>query len=76
MAYEQDIEVYKQKVNFNSPLASNPNKCATCCVGDLIVIIEGVVWVRDWSDDRKEQFAQAVYSPEFVRINPSIFDKQ
>lgn len=76
MSYEKNIEVYKFKANIVTPLASDPHKHAECGLGDLVVIIDRDVWVRDWNSEREEQFALAIYSPEFVRINPLIFDKQ
>ena len=76
MGYEKNIEVYKIKENFNTPLASNPSTPASCGVGDIVIIFDDEVWVRDWNDDRKEQFAKAVYNPDFVRMNTNIFDKQ
>jgi hypothetical protein len=76
MSYEKNIEIYKLIANFNIPLASNPTQKANDNIGDLIFIFDDQVWIRDWNDDREEQFALAVYSPEFVRMNPSIFEKQ
>lgn len=76
MPYEKKIEVYKVKENFNSPLASNPSKVASCTIGDFVIIIDDEVWVRDWNAQREEQFAMAIYTPEFVRINPFIFEQQ
>jgi hypothetical protein len=75
MSYEKSIEVYRFKENIVTPLASNPDKNADCGLGDLVLIIDRDVWVRDWNAEREEQFAKAIYGPEFVRINPQIFDK-
>jgi hypothetical protein len=76
MGYVKNIEIYKVVVNFNSPLASNPSKIANCSLGDFVLIFDDEVWVKNWNDDQEEQFAKAVYSPEFVKMNPSIFEKQ
>lgn len=75
MDYVKNIEIYRIKAEFYSPLASNPNKAANCSLGDTVVIIDGIVYIRDWNDEREEQFAQALYSAEFVKLNPNIFDK-
>ena len=44
-------------------------------IGDLVVIFDNQVWVRNWCDNHENEFVRAIYSPEFVRINPNIFDK-
>lgn len=75
MSYDKSIEIYEQIGNFVSPLASNPKKHATCTVGDIIIIIDRDVWVRNWDIDKDEQFSLAYYTPEFVRLNPNIFKK-
>lgn len=75
MGYEKKIEIYKVIQNFKTPLASNPKQVANCSLGDYLVIMDDEVWIRDWNDNREEQFAKAVYSPEFVRMNQNIFEK-
>ena len=76
MAYEKNIEIYKIKGDLNTPLASNPSTPASCGVGDIIIIFDDEVWVRNWNDECPNQFAKAVYNPDFVRMNLNIFDKQ
>lgn len=76
MGYEKNIEIYKVKENFNSPLASDPNRLASCTIGDFVIIIDDDVWVRDWNAQRTEQFAKAAYDKNFVGKNPFIFEMQ
>lgn len=76
MSYEKNIEVYKIKENIVTPLASDPKMHAECGLGDLVLIIDNEVWIRDWVAGRPEQFAKAIYSPEFVRFNPLIFERE
>jgi hypothetical protein len=75
MSYEKKIEIYKQIVNFNAPLASNPSRIANSSIGSLLILIDDDVWVQDWNDSRVEQHAKAVFSQEFVRLNPTIFER-
>lgn len=54
MSYEKNIEIYKIIGNINTPLESNGSKIADCSIGDYLVIIEDIVWIRDWNDQREE----------------------
>lgn len=74
-SYLKNIEVYEIVQNFNTPLASDSKKRAMAGYGDHVVIIDNQVYIRDWNDEREEQFAEALYDAEFVRINPGIFKK-
>jgi hypothetical protein len=76
MSFIKDIEIYKLKENLRTPLAESPTEIANNGIGDLIVIFDNVVWVRNWNDAHKNEFVRAVYSAEFVRINEFIFEKQ
>ena len=67
------IEIYVLISELKTPLYNCPEKTANCSVSDFIFIIDEEVWIRDYSMDIKEQFSQASYSPEFVRLNPTIF---
>lgn len=75
MGYEKKIEIYKIIQEFNTPLASNPNQLANSGNGNHVVIIEEEVWIADFNNRREEQFAKAIYSPEFVRKNGVLFEK-
>ena len=75
MCYVKNIEIYKIKDNVVTPLASSPSESANCSIGDYLIIIDKKVWIKDWNDDRKEQFAMANYSEDFVKMNPSLFEQ-
>lgn len=75
MSYFRDIETFELIVEFNTPLASSPSNCTNTPVGSLILIMDSDVWVRDIQENKPNQFSKAVYSPEFVRMNPKIFRK-
>jgi hypothetical protein len=75
-SYLKDIEVYKLKENLKTPISESPNEIANNGIGDLVVIFDNQVWVRNWNDNHQNEFVRAIYSPEFVRINTNIFDKQ
>ena len=71
----ENIEVYKLIAEFKTPMA-NSDKIANCGIGDFLIIINDVVWIQDKNFDRKEQYAETMFSSQFVKINPSIFQKQ
>lgn len=73
--HRQHIEIYTQKSDFVTPVFNTSNRIANCTVGDYVIIIDDTVWVYDFTEDRKEQFSQASYYPEFVRLNPNLFTK-
>ena len=72
----QHIEIYKQKVLLKTPIYNSHKKVANCKIGDFIMIVDDIVWVYDYSEDKKEHYSQATYNPEFVRLNPNLFEKQ
>ena len=76
MSFTKIIETYRIiNGEFVSPLASAPqNETFTHNVGDLVFIIDECVWIKNF-DSTIDEYHQAVYSPAFVRINPSIFQK-
>ncbi len=76
MSYTRRIEIY-EIINgeFVTPLASCPSEPAGCGMGDKVLIIDDEVWVTDYSSIKNEghNFAKAIYSPAFVRMNKGIF---
>lgn len=76
MKTDTPIEIYKIKENFNSPLERDHNKIASSGIGDYLLIINDEVWIRNWDDSKEDNFSKVVYSADFVRINPAIFEKQ
>jgi hypothetical protein len=74
--HRQQIEIYKPKQEIKTPLF-NSDRVVTCKVGDFFMIIEGNVWVYDNADEKKkEHYSQAAFYPDFVRLNPNLFEKQ
>ena len=73
--HRQLIEIYRQKIELKTPVA-NSNRVANCNIGDYIIIIDDVVWVYDYCDEKNEHYSQASYYPEFIRLNPNLFEKQ
>lgn len=84
MSHICNIQIFRIKnTEFVTPLACSPDK--EICkhkVGDLAIIVEDCVWVKNHnakfvpkSGDIKSVYVKAVYSPAFVRINPSIFEE-
>lgn len=69
------VEIYRLAQPFNTPLYENAEKIANCGVGDFVLIIGDDVWVQDNNEKENAQFVQAIYSVEFVRINPLLFSK-
>ena len=75
MSYFKKIEKYEIVSHFNSPLKSNTNKTSTCGFGDELYVIDNEVWLRDL-EKGEDEYTLANYTPEFVRNNPLIFQKQ
>lgn len=83
MSYSTKIEIYRIKnAEFVTPLAQAPeSKIARHSVGDFVIVINNEVWVKDKSATYtgesidRDDYQKAVYSPAFVRINPSIFER-
>lgn len=71
----QQIEIYKQKIKLVTPV-SGSRRIANCNIGDFIIIVEDKVMVYDYLDDKREHYSPASYTPEFVRLNPNLFEKQ
>jgi len=70
----RNIEIFKIKSEFQTPLRSS-YEIANCKIGDYILIIDEIVWVQDTNETRQEQYAEAIYTPQFVRVNPKMFQK-
>lgn len=87
MSYNRQIEIFKIKTEeFISPLAESPsNESRKHLKDDLVFIIDNKVWIKDREsfiipDSGKEitpkhEYVLAAYSPEFVRLNSSIFQE-
>lgn len=77
MTYTSKIEMFKIiKSNFCSPLAGAPDKeYIMHRGGDWVMIIENSVWVKNTKSPDENEFVLVVYSPAFVRMNVSIFEK-
>lgn len=73
--YRQQIEIYKQKIELKTPVFGSKN-VANCKIGDFIIIVDEIVWVYDYCDDKREHYSQASYNADFVRLNPNLFEKQ
>jgi hypothetical protein len=74
------IEIYKiLKEEFVTPLAEAPvDLTANYHKNDIIIIIGEEAWVTNRNletDETDDIYSLAVYSPEFVRINPWLFKK-
>jgi hypothetical protein len=78
MSYTKKIEVYKiLNDEFVTPLACAPEtKKAQYYKGDFLYIIDNQVWVTNNNLLEEDEYSLAIYSPAFVRMNPSIFEKQ
>ena len=76
MSYCKDIEIYKIKGDLRSPSAAEPDRVVNCNVGDHVIIIDDEVWIRDWDSGAKAQFSKPSYNAKFVRMNPTIFEKE
>lgn len=77
MSYSKNIEVYiLLNALFRTPLAESPEKeQANYIEGDLVIIVNNTVWVKNRKEDGDDNYSQAIYTPEFVRINPMLFKK-
>ena len=75
MNYIKKINIYEIRDNISIPLMSNPNEIADCSIGDMIIVIDDNVWVRDWNNNRVEQHALANISESFIIMNSNIFNK-
>ncbi len=71
------IEIWKQKENLVSPIV-NDREPATTKAGDFVIIMDNAVWLQHTPTENYSVspiFAKAVYSVEFVKINPKIFER-
>ena len=81
MSYTKIIEIYRiTNCDFVSPLAIAPaTQVYRHDVGDFLFIIDNAVWIKNTritSDElNPDEYSQAAYSPEFVRINNKLFEK-
>jgi hypothetical protein len=77
MGYTLKIEVYRLiNDEFVTPLACDPEtKKASYCVGDFLFIFDNQVWVTNHDLVGNDEYSLAIYSPAFVRMNTSLFEK-
>ena len=75
MSYIKKINIYEIRDNISIPLMSNPNEIADCSIGDMIIVIDNNVWVRDWNNNRVEQHVLANINESFIIMNSNIFNK-
>lgn len=77
MSYEKKIEIYKiLDSNFVTPLAKKPNDDKASYIdGDLIIIFDEQVWVKNRDNQDDDEYSLAVYPPAFVRVNTKLFEK-
>lgn len=77
MGYTLKIEQYKiLKEEFVTPLAEAPRGLTVSHKkNDPVFIIGDDVWVKNYNIDEDDTYSKAIYSPEFVRINPWLFEK-
>ena len=79
MDYTKKIEIYRIiNAEFVTPLAIAPEeKRAKYNEGDFVIIINNTdfVWVTNRDGVTEDEYALAVFSPAFVRMNPGIFEK-
>jgi len=70
------IEIFKVLLDFNSPIDDDTDDVIQNCSGDYLFIIDGDVFIENMSDNEPNRYTKVVYSPEFVRMNKKIFEKQ
>jgi hypothetical protein len=75
--YSTNIEVYMiLNALFRTPLKEAPEGLqANYIEGDLVIIMDDNVWVKNRERDGDNNYSLAVYTPAFVRINPTLFKK-
>ena len=74
--HHRNVEIFKLKLNIKTPTFNDESLIANCQVGDFVLIIGDEVWIQDVNDNKFGQYIQAIYTAEFVRINPLLFEKQ
>jgi hypothetical protein len=77
MGYTLKIEIYRIiNEEFVTPLACDPEiKKAGYYNGDFLFIIDNEVWVTNNNLIENDEYSLAVYSPAFVRMNTTLFEK-
>lgn len=72
----KEIEIWKQKENFVTPL--HGGKVATTKIGDFVLIMDGAVWVQHYpAPNSRPFFVKAVYGIKFFRANEELlFERQ
>jgi hypothetical protein len=68
-----NIEVFKLSQAINTPTFDDESIIANCKVGDFVMIVGDQVWIQDTNDGKFGQYVKAIYTAEFVRINPLLF---
>ena len=71
----RNIEIYRITGNIKTQLLNCDNMFSNSGIGNFIIIIDDTVWIEDWNDLTKEQFAQTTYGSEFIRVNTTLFEK-
>jgi len=74
--HHRNVEIFKLKQDIKTPTFLDEKLIANCKVGDFVLIIGDEVWIQDTNDNKFGQYIQAIYSAEFVRINPLLFARQ
>lgn len=73
--HRRNIEIYEIIGDIVSPLSCCHDKFSKTNKGDFILIIDDSVWIQDDNLDTIEQYSEVSYSPEFIRINTTLFKK-
>jgi len=77
----KEIEIWKQKGDFNTPLHDSSGfglsiGVATTKPGDYVLVMENKVWVHHLMDDSgKKLFCRALYDIKFFRANHHLFER-
>ncbi len=76
MLTSKKIEIYKiLNSNFVTPISGDPTKTVSYIDNDFVFIFDNQVWVRNRNSGVDDDYSLAIYPPEFVRFNKSLFDK-
>jgi len=74
--HHRNVEIFKLLQEIKTPTFLDEKKIAKCDINDFVLIIGDEVWIQDKNFGKFGQYIQAIYSAEFVRINPLLFEKQ
>ena len=74
--HHRNVEIFKLKLDIKTPTFNDESLISNSKVGDFVLIIGDEVWIQDENGGKFGQYIQAVYTAEFVRINPLIFARQ